>query len=287
MKSKLILFPLLSLLLIGCTNTPNKADALGETTTPNLITWLDKFDTNYIRDTQMNFTSDAYKTVSTKNKFKFTQNRRTLWVDNGLYMTSLTEEVNAGYYSVIENEKPQLYRYTLPNDNPSTHINDTVVPEGFNSVKQTGYEVNMNDFFINMHKFHNNQEWANKFTYDDKGGFISSDPEILDDFMAFTASCYTNPSFPVEGETAPIDETSQLTSENQDSIIVEEPFLEFKQARITKDENGEMLRFELYVMESCFDKVASEIGLFSVAQVYNADKTEIPVLNAYISANHI
>lgn len=268
MNHRHLIFLAVPLLLAGCA-LAGPVHGAEEAADPVLSEWLDAYNYNYTRDTQMNFTAEAYAKVAYKddgstNQFPFTQTRKTLWTEEGLYMTNAAqaEGINAGYYSIKEDGVDELYRYTLKGDAPASNITSDDISLIDKNVKQ-GRQQACHEFFVCMHKFYKNTDWADKFTYKSDGGyFVSEDETVLEDFLAFCASCYTNPK------------------------IEEKPFLTFSEARIRKAAgDAKDLWLELHVIDDDKEKLDSDSGsLFASARVYAASETKIPILKAYLES---
>jgi hypothetical protein len=210
----------------------------------------------------MYFNSSAYSEVSQKNIFLFTQTKTTLWINHGLYMHNSTTDVNSGYYSKSSEDYANMYHYKIEGgyvnyDNASIKLLE-------NSFSAKG---DTNDFFINLHKIHTlGDKYAAKFTNTENNTWESENANVLSDFLAFTASCYTNPISDWDNNAQTPDET----------------YLTFDKAVIRYLSNGDY-EYALYVKEKDATKINNSNLKFAVAIIFNVGTTSINAIKGLIN----
>ncbi len=267
MLFKKAMLPVLSILLVGVLVIVGSSKMVHATETPTnyqTLEWVfNNVNKNYTRDTDINLNEEAFARAKAKNKFAFTLQRTTLWIDQGLYMYSTDGTVNSGYFT-NSTEANKMYHYNINGGITNIADSSKVQNVAFSSDIVGG----MNAFFIDMCKFHDNaSSYSALFTNTANNTWESTDLDMINYFLAFCASCYTNTeAWDVDGNGS----------------IGENEVLEFSKVIVTIPDNSGNFLFKLYVTEACKSVLDSENindCLFASASVHNIGSTAITALS--------
>lgn len=263
MKKPILLLSTLSLLgVLGLGTNMNIAHAGVTPNTKSLSEVFASADVNYTRTTNMYFTSAAYDEVNYPvNHFPFTQTRTTYWIDHGLYMHNNTTDINSGYYSRESDGYNKMYHYRIEGGYVNYDSSDATLSEDAYSA-----EGDMNDFFTDLHYFHNvDSTYIAYFTNTGTNTWEATDSQVLTDFLAFCASCYTNP----------------LGDWDTDIETPDTNYLGFSKAVVKLLSDGN-IEYALYVDSDSASKIDNAEGKFAVATISNIGTTSIGALTSHI-----
>jgi hypothetical protein len=157
---------------------------------------LENQDLNYTRTTAISASASAWSAIQSDNRYSsITVNRTTEFIDHALYMHSIDDSTNSGYYTPASTPN-DLYHYVLKD---GADYRNTASEE-ITSVRHDSTTLGVNDFFMNGHYFHDHSATvAPVFTFDfDNGNYYATaaaaGATLVQNWMYFTAPLFTNSS---------------------------------------------------------------------------------------------
>lgn len=243
----------------------------GSSPESSLAALLSTYEYNYTRETVIAWTAETYQEItdSNLNAFPFTSTRKTLFIENAVYMYSDTYDVNSGYYTRAST--PNVMRHFRVEGGGDARDS----AEGTLSKDTFSANANVNLFYVNLHTIKNSLAMFtsafSEVTIGEKwvATNLSAEAITLKDsenqdytidlataFMYFTAPTFTNPS------------------------LNENPYFSFSKAEIIYNSSDE-LKFQLFANET--DALDNDSGLFATATITNKGTTTIRVLDEFIN----